>query len=627
MAVARIKEFTIDLSQVVKSRVDSFSLSRQRFQAMREANFQRRVKDEDLSFQEQLDYKNELFAEEEKNMYPDTVFLDSLKTKISDLKKLVKAKKFRDKYFDFLQDLSEGRKSLQDHLEFLESEVKSGGWSQENIEKLEDKSLEVKSAITSQNTKIIDAQIAFYEKDNTMDSFDKAIALVKKQLASPIVQKDKAILSAYGLELETLEKEKLETKIEDDMSSMVVDLVSKERQNSSLWKVDNFSSLMTGSGIDTPVNIDGTKYASEQEYWQTTLNNYVQQNFAEEYVKENKLAMDLFYNQTGFLTNTFLQNLMKKNDGLRNEPSLQGFQQIVDTSIQGTITEALGLKVKELKAKYYLDSPDIATVSGYTAAISNLNNMKTIFGSYYSMSPAILAFESSLIEKKWQLTQNILDQAQDYAIENDITVKDAIDILGPYSEIELPPESYVEKTPTETAGQAVEAAGKVGQTPTTTIPTIAPTQPPTPTITPGGETYTVQSGDTLSDIASQYGITWQELYSLNPQITNPNLIQPNQIINIPGEQKATPTPAQIPTPTPTPTPAPVSEPATEPAPSSAPKPVSSQDPTYNVASGDTLSSIAAKSGISWQELHSLNPQISNPNLIHPGDVVNLPKLK
>ena len=193
-----------------------------------------------------------------------------------------------------------------------------------------------------------------------------------------------------------------------------------------------------------------------------------------------------------------------------------------------------------------------------------------------------------------------------------IYTKEAPAAVGPYS-------------------QAVEAAGKVGQTPTTTIPTIAPTQPPTPTITPGGETYTVQSGDTLSDIASQYGITWQELYSLNPQITNPNLIQPNQIINIPGEQKATPTPAQIPTPTPTPTPAPVSEPtaepATEPAPSSAPKPVSSQDPTYNVASGDTLSSIAAKSGISWQELHSLNPQISNPNLIHPGDVVNLPKLK
>ena len=44
---------------------------------------------------------------------------------------------------------------------------------------------------------------------------------------------------------------------------------------------------------------------------------------------------------------------------------------------------------------------------------------------------------------------------------------------------------------------------------------------------------------------------------------------------------------------------------------------------YTVKSGDTLSKIAAANGLSLSELIALNPQISNPNLIHPGDSINL----
>lgn len=46
-------------------------------------------------------------------------------------------------------------------------------------------------------------------------------------------------------------------------------------------------------------------------------------------------------------------------------------------------------------------------------------------------------------------------------------------------------------------------------------------------------TYVVQKGDTLSGIASRFGITLSQLLALNPQITNPNLIYPGQVINVP----------------------------------------------------------------------------------------------
>ena len=50
----------------------------------------------------------------------------------------------------------------------------------------------------------------------------------------------------------------------------------------------------------------------------------------------------------------------------------------------------------------------------------------------------------------------------------------------------------------------------------------------------GGGSYTVQPGDTLSGIASRHGVSLTDLLAVNPQITNPNLIQPGQQINLPA---------------------------------------------------------------------------------------------
>lgn len=46
--------------------------------------------------------------------------------------------------------------------------------------------------------------------------------------------------------------------------------------------------------------------------------------------------------------------------------------------------------------------------------------------------------------------------------------------------------------------------------------------------------------------------------------------------------------------------------------------------TYTVKAGDTLSKIAARNGLTLAQLLQANPQISDPNRINVGDVVNLP---
>lgn len=100
--------------------------------------------------------------------------------------------------------------------------------------------------------------------------------------------------------------------------------------------------------------------------------------------------------------------------------------------------------------------------------------------------------------------------------------------------------------------------------------------------------YVVKKGDTLSSIASKYNTTYQVL-AKNNNIKDPNKIYIGQIIKINGVEN-----------------------------NISPK-------TYVVKKGDTLSSIASKYNIKWQDLYNKNKSIigSNPNKIYPGQILNI----
>lgn len=101
--------------------------------------------------------------------------------------------------------------------------------------------------------------------------------------------------------------------------------------------------------------------------------------------------------------------------------------------------------------------------------------------------------------------------------------------------------------------------------------------------------YTVQSGDTLSGIAKRYNTTYRYLAELNG-ISNPNLIYPGQVLTISGTY-ASNTKAETTT-------------------------------TYIVKSGDCLSSIGKRLGVSWIDLANRNG-IHSPYTIFPGQVLTV----
>lgn len=95
-------------------------------------------------------------------------------------------------------------------------------------------------------------------------------------------------------------------------------------------------------------------------------------------------------------------------------------------------------------------------------------------------------------------------------------------------------------------------------------------------------TYTVRLGDTLSNIASKYGTTYQNLAKYN-SISNPNIIKVGQIIKIP---------------------------------------ITNSIKYYTIQKGDTLSSIAKKYNTTVNQLVSWN-NIKNANLIYAGKKIRV----
>ena len=151
-------------------------------------------------------------------------------------------------------------------------------------------------------------------------------------------------------------------------------------------------------------------------------------------------------------------------------------------------------------------------------------------------------------------------------------------------------------------------------TPTSTVtPTPSPTQTPTPLPLPTPIppfVHHVQAGETLIDIADNYGVTVGEIQGMNPDL-DPNLLQVGQIILIPAD-------------TPTPGPTSTRDP-------NLPTPTPPGYIVHIVSSGDTLSTIAEHYderypdiGVSVQSIRVASGLPADDDTIHIGDSLIIP---
>lgn len=115
-------------------------------------------------------------------------------------------------------------------------------------------------------------------------------------------------------------------------------------------------------------------------------------------------------------------------------------------------------------------------------------------------------------------------------------------------------------------------------------------------------THTVQSGDTIGGIAAANGLSTAAVLSTNG-LTRSSVIYPGQSIVLPVAESAHIVPASFITPM---------SPATAPAASE-----------YTIASGDTISAVAATAGVTVQSVLDANG-LGWSSMIYPGQVLTIP---
>ncbi len=109
--------------------------------------------------------------------------------------------------------------------------------------------------------------------------------------------------------------------------------------------------------------------------------------------------------------------------------------------------------------------------------------------------------------------------------------------------------------------------------------------------------HVVKKGDTLGRIAKQFGTTVAAFKAANPELKDIDLILTGQRLFVPQGSAG----------------------------SSTPKPKEVSTPAYIVRSGDSMVKIASHLGVTLTELIAANPQVADPRLIRPSQLITVPE--
>jgi LysM repeat protein len=134
----------------------------------------------------------------------------------------------------------------------------------------------------------------------------------------------------------------------------------------------------------------------------------------------------------------------------------------------------------------------------------------------------------------------------------------------------------------------------------------APVAAPAAATPPSTGSYTIVKGDTIGRIASRFGVSTQAVLSANGLSTS-SIIYPGQKLAIPGASSAAPAAAPV---------------ASKPVASKPAAPAAGSG-SYTIVSGDTLSKIAAKVGVSVQALLAAN-KLTLSSVIYAGRTLVVP---
>jgi len=309
--------FQLDLGDLVTQQSTIFKNVRVRSQDISESRFQQRVTTEGLSYATQLDYYSKLLAREQNKRQPDSDYTDKINTNISNLKKLVRVDSYNQSYRASLESLNSGKKSIDDHISFLQDQLGSAV----DLD-LRDK---IKDAVTSAQAdkytiqkNILNNKVQYALKDKTIDILQSMLDTVDERRTTALQGGDEEWASALSISALTLKQQIASSKIEHQINDFIAgSAVADDNPITYLNRINDQISL---SDVNDSVTVNGTAYDNASAYWQSQKDSY--------------LSSGKFYNE---LTDYYKKII--DADNTRSQDSLVPSLQIVKNTLSQLVNQ------------------------------------------------------------------------------------------------------------------------------------------------------------------------------------------------------------------------------------------------------------------------------------------------
>jgi len=352
MAITRKPIVSFQLGQIVKSRIETFVFQRERARAIKESDFDRRVMDEGLAYEDQKTHWENVLKYEKDRFVPDLMYIKEIKGNISSYKKLVRAEKFSNQYRTSLNELAQGFRSLDSHVSFLKNEL-TDSFDPELKELINTKLTEAFEQQSTAHKAIFENQIKFAQEDDTNMVLSEMIGKVKSKIAEVTEVGDEQYESSLKLSLQSLEKQVEENKIEKSINDTTIELLS---DNNPVSRLNSYNRALANARADIPVTINGTKYENAKSYWEGVKNNYLGSGqFFDDLSSYYKNKIDGAEVRSKEVLPIVLGNYKDSLETLVNKPDFMNYQDQLRDTIDLTVNYGAAKVGKEIVDKSKTD--------------------------------------------------------------------------------------------------------------------------------------------------------------------------------------------------------------------------------------------------------------------------------
>lgn len=442
--------FTLNLGDLVSQQTTIFKTIKARSQDIAESKFQQRVTAEGLSYAGQLDYYQKILAREQDKRQPDQDYINNVNTNIANLKKLVRVDKYNQEYRASLEALNSGKASIDDHINFLQSQLGSAV----DLD-LRDK---IKDAVTQANTdkytiqkNILNNQIQYALKDKSVEILQSMLNTVNGRRTTALQNGDEEWASALNISVLTLKQQIASSKLEHAVNDFIAgSAVSDDNPITYLNRINGQISL---ADTNDPVTVNGTTYNNASAYWQAQKDTYLSSgkfyNELADYYKRQIDAANI-RSQDTLLPN--LQSVKKNLEQLLGQPDLQNYKE----SLKNTVDLIVGYGADIAGTNVVNQAKNDYNFSSAAKKLSSINSTLGI-----DMTTRYDELVNQVSTLNYTQAQNIINNAEAYQAKNpNASTADALNYAIQYTpNLIVSPTALAGKSPEEIAKGAFTTEG------------------------------------------------------------------------------------------------------------------------------------------------------------------------